>query len=99
MKKHKIYYYIRFNECGHSVTGYHVEKDTSLNRLKKKWLSELPHEVTPISEGFEYERPKKPLTPEDRSAFEFMERLCRNAITPDIIRKVRRNKKNAQKEP
>ena len=42
---------------GNMVSGYRIEKDTSLEKLGKKWLGEVSHEVTPIMEGIEFKRP------------------------------------------
>lgn len=80
MKKSKVYYYIKFSENGNSVTGYKIVKDTSLSKLKKQWLSEVPGNATPISEGIEFERPKRELTPEEQAAIDFAMVFSRNAI-------------------
>jgi len=58
MKPHKIYYYMVMWTNGNMVAGYRIEKDTSLEKLGKKWLGEVRHEVTPIMEGIEFDRPK-----------------------------------------
>lgn len=57
MKPHKIYYYVAMWTNGNMVSGYRIEKDTSLEKLGKKWLGEVSHEVTPIMEGIEFKRP------------------------------------------
>ena len=57
MKPRKIYYYMVMWTNGNMVAGYRIEKDTSLEKLGKKWLGE-GHEVTPIMEGIEFNRPK-----------------------------------------
>jgi len=80
MKKSKVYYYIKFSECGNSVTGYRIVTDANLAKLKKQWLSEIPGNVTPISEGFEFERPKRKLTPEEQATIEFAKTFFRNTI-------------------
>lgn len=80
MKKSKVYYYIKFSENGNSVTGYKIVTGANLAKLKKQWLSEVPGNVTPISEGFEFERPKRKLTPEERETIEFAKVFSRNAI-------------------
>lgn len=80
MKKSKVYYYIKFSECGNSVTGYRIVTDANLTKLKKQWLSEIPGNVTPISEGFEFERPKRKLTPEEQATIEFAKVFSRHAI-------------------
>ena len=58
MKPHKIYYYISMWTNGNMVAGYRIEKDTSLEKLGKKWLAERSCDVTPIMEGIEFDRPK-----------------------------------------
>lgn len=80
MKKTKVYYYIKFSENGNSVTGYKIVKDAKLTKLKKQWLSEVPGDVTPISEGIEFERPKRELTLEEQAAIDFAKAISRNAI-------------------
>ena len=57
MKPRKIYYYMVIWTNGNMVSGYRIEKDTSLEKLGKKWLGEVSHEVTPIMEGIEFKRP------------------------------------------
>ena len=57
MKPHKIYYYMVMWTNGNMVSGYRIEKDTSLEKLGKKWLGEVSYEVTPIMEGIEFKRP------------------------------------------
>ncbi len=80
MKKSKVYYYIKFSECGNSVTGYRIVTDANLAKLKKQWLSEIPGNVTPISEGFEFERPKRKPTPEEQATIDFAKAFSRHAI-------------------
>ena len=80
MKKSKVYYYIKFSECGNSVTGYRIVTDANLVKLKKQWLSEIPGNVTPISEGFEFERPKRKPTPEEQATIDFVKAFSRHAI-------------------
>ncbi len=80
MKKSKVFYYIKFSETGNSVTGYKIVTDANLAKLKKQWLSEVPGNVTPISEGFEFERPKRKLSLEEQEAVEFVKVFSRNAI-------------------
>lgn len=57
MKPRKIYYYMVMWTNGNMVAGYRIEKDTSLEKLGKKWLGEVSHDVTPIMEGIEFKRP------------------------------------------
>lgn len=57
MKPHKIYYYMVMWTNGNMVAGYRIEKDTSLEKLGKKWLCERSCDVTPIMEGIEFKRP------------------------------------------
>lgn len=57
MKSHKIYYYMAMWTNGNMVAGCRIEKDTSLEKLGKKWLGERSCEVTPIMEGIEFKRP------------------------------------------
>lgn len=57
MKPHKIYYYMAMWTNGNMVAGYRIEKDTSLEKLGKKWLGERSCDVTPIMEGIEFKRP------------------------------------------
>lgn len=80
MKKAKVYYYIKFSENGNSVTGYKIVKDTNLSKLKKQWLSEVPGNATPISEGIEFERPNRKLTKEEQAAIDFAKVFSCNAI-------------------
>lgn len=42
---------------GNMVAGYRIERDTSLEKLGKKWLGERSCDVTPIMEGIEFKRP------------------------------------------
>lgn len=57
MKPHKIYYYMVMWTNGNMVSGCRIEKDTSLEKLGKKWLDERSGEVTPIMGGIEFKRP------------------------------------------
>jgi hypothetical protein len=57
MKPRKIYYYMVMWTNGNMVAGYRIEKDTSLEKLGKKWLGERSCDVTPIMEGIEFKRP------------------------------------------
>ena len=52
-----VHYYMVMWTNGNMVSGYRIEKDTSLEKLGKKWLGEVSHDVTPIMEGIEFKRP------------------------------------------